>query len=182
MPYLDVFGLEFENNISNVWNQHPKFVYLQNFVKKAKCQELGPKILLFVTYFWAEVWKYFCHIWNLCPRTCLVEKFGAKIKILKFWTKTTWFGYFWVVIWKTSCHIWNQRPRICLVANFGAKMKIHKFRTKNALFGYFWTKILKNYIHIWNQYSRISLILWMLTKTEGAKFWDQKCLTWVFLG
>ena len=31
---------------------------------------------------------------NLRPRICLVGKFGAKIKIVKFGTKNAWFGYF----------------------------------------------------------------------------------------
>ena len=34
--------------------------------------------------------KKYCHIWN--PWICLVAKFGAKIKILKFVAGNAWFG------------------------------------------------------------------------------------------
>ena len=45
-------------------------------------------------YFWAGIWKYYCHIWNQCSRICLVAKFGAKIEILKFGTKMSDLGIF----------------------------------------------------------------------------------------
>ena len=89
MAYLDIFGLEFENNIIMFETNTPK-----------KCLNLGPKILLCVLYFWAGIWKYYCHIWNLHPRICLFVKFGAKIKIHKFGTKNALFGYFWTGVWK----------------------------------------------------------------------------------
>ena len=46
-------------------------------------------------YFWAGIWKYYFHVSNQHPRICLVAKFGAKIKILKFGTENALFGYFW---------------------------------------------------------------------------------------
>ena len=88
-------------------------------------------------YFWAGIWKYYCHVSNQRPRIFLIPKFGAKIKILKFRTKNVLFEYFWAGTWKNCCHIWNQYPQICLVANYHEITKMHKFATKSALFGYF---------------------------------------------
>ena len=106
--------------------------------------------------FWAGIWKYYCHIWNQCPRIYIIAKIVAKIRILKLWTKNVLFGYFRAGIWKTYCHIWNQQPQIFLKAKFCAKMKILKSRTKNVFFWYFWAGIWKYYRHVWNQYPRIS--------------------------
>ena len=44
MPDLGVFGLEFENNIALFEISTLEFVYLQNFTKKHKCLNLGPKM------------------------------------------------------------------------------------------------------------------------------------------
>ena len=44
MPYLGVFGLEFENNIVMFEISTLEFVLLQNFDKKLKCLNLGPKM------------------------------------------------------------------------------------------------------------------------------------------
>ena len=86
-------------------------------------------------YFWAGIWKRkYCDIWKQRPWICLVARFSAKIKILKFGTKNTWFGYFWTGIWKQHCHIWNQHPWICLITKFRKKMKIPKFGTKNTFY------------------------------------------------
>ena len=44
MPDLCVFGLEFENNIVIFEISILECVYLQNFAKKQKCLNLGPKM------------------------------------------------------------------------------------------------------------------------------------------
>ena len=44
MPYLGIFGLEFEKNCSHIWNQHPQICLIANFAKKQKCLNLGPKM------------------------------------------------------------------------------------------------------------------------------------------
>ena len=44
MPYLGISGLEFENNTVIFEINTLGFVYLQNFVKKWKCLNLGPKL------------------------------------------------------------------------------------------------------------------------------------------
>ena len=44
MPYLGIFGLEFENNIVIFEINTLEFVKLLNPVKKWKCLTLGPKM------------------------------------------------------------------------------------------------------------------------------------------
>ena len=127
-------------------------------MKKWKCLNLGPK-MPYLGIFGLEFEKNI-HIWNKRPWICLVAKFGAKLKILKFGIKNTWFRSFWTGIWKQYCHISNQHPRICLYTKCREKVKMPKFGTKRylPLFGYFWVKILKKYCHIWNQHPWICLI------------------------
>ena len=137
MPYLDISGLRFENNIIKFKTNTPNLSASKISWKKQKCLYLGPKILICVPYSWAGIWKHYCHIWNHCPRICLVAKFGAKIKTFKFGTKSPWFRYFWVGIWKYSCHIWNHRPWICLIEKFGAKIKILNLVPKMPYLGIF---------------------------------------------
>ena len=71
-----------------------KFVWLQNFAKKQKCRNLGPK-LPYLGIFWARILENYCHIWNQDLRICLIGKSGEETKILKFGAKNTLFGYFW---------------------------------------------------------------------------------------
>ena len=114
-----------------------------------KCRK---KIVLF-GYFWAGIWKNYCHIWNQHPRICLMTKFRKKNqKCLNLGPKMPYLGIFGLESEKKYCHIWNQqRPRIFLMAKFCKKIKMPKFGTKNALFRYFWTRIWESHCHIWNQ-------------------------------
>ena len=116
--------------------------------------KFGTKNALFA-YFWAGIWKQYCHIWNQQPWICLIANFQKKTKMPKFGTKNALFGYFWAEIWKQYSHIWNQHSRICLTSKFCENMKMLKFGTKKSLLGYFWVRILKNYCHIWNQHPQI---------------------------
>ena len=116
-----------------------------------------------------EFEKRYCHIRNHGPWICLIAKFSAKIKILKFGTKNSWFWYYWARNLKNYWHIWNQLPQICLNAKFcEKKQKMPKFGIKNALFGYFWAEILNNYCHIWNQDPQICQ-KWVFN--SYSKFW-----------
>ena len=93
-------------------------------------------------YFWARIWKYYCHISNQRPRISLVAKFGAKTKILNFGPKNALFGYFWARILESYCHVLNQHLRICVIPKFCEETKMLRFGTKNAFFEYFWPKNL----------------------------------------
>ena len=94
-------------------------------------------------YFWTGIWKYYCHILNQRPRICLVEKFVAKIKIIKFRTKNALFGYFWATIWKKLLSYLKSTSSNLPNCKFGEKTKMSKFGTKNVWFGYFWARIWK---------------------------------------
>ena len=146
MLFGGIFGLEFEK--AHLKSTPSNLSGCKVWCKK-KILKFGTKNALF-GYFWAGIWKYYCHVSNQCPRICLVAKSGAKIRILKFRTENALFGYFWTGIWKNCSHISNQHPEICLIANFTG--------TKNVWFGYFWTGIWNKYCHLWNQHPRICLI------------------------
>ena len=44
MPDLGIFGLEFESNICQIWNQHPQIRLTAKFCEKAKIPKLGPEM------------------------------------------------------------------------------------------------------------------------------------------
>ena len=47
---------------------------------------------MFYVGIWAEMLKNYCHICIQRPPICLIAKFHAKIKIVKFGTKSALFG------------------------------------------------------------------------------------------
>ena len=129
--------------------------------------------------FGARIWKYYCHVSNYRPRICLVAKFVAKIKILKFRSKN---ALFWDTIWKKLLSYLKSAPSNFSNCKFGEKTKMSKFGIKNVWFGYFWTGIWKKILsYLKSAPSNLSncKISW---NNENAIIWDQKCLVWVFLG
>ena len=123
----------------------------------------------------ARMLKKYCHISNKRPPNCVIRKFRAKLRILKFGTKNCLMLLFWAAILKNHCHIsnqhpwiychiWNQHPRICLSLKFCEETEMPKFGTKNALFGYFWAKYFKNDCHIWNEH-----LFWIVKFCEETK-------------
>ena len=61
MPCLSIFGLEFSKTIVIFEISTLELVYLQNFVKKQKCLDLGPK-MPYLGIFGQEFQKNYCHI------------------------------------------------------------------------------------------------------------------------
>ena len=94
MPYLVVFGLEFQKKLLSYWNPHPQICLFAKFHEKTKMPKFWTKNAWF-GYFWTEIWKQYSHIWNQHPQICLIAKFLGKTKTPKFWTKMALFGYFW---------------------------------------------------------------------------------------
>ena len=131
MPDLGIFGLEFENIFVLFEISILEFVFLQSLMQ-IKILKFGAKNA-WSGYFWAGIWKKYCHIWNQLLRMCLIAKFRGKAKMPKFGTKNVLFGYFWAKVWKEFCHIWNQHARVCLIAKLREKMNFPKFGTKDAL-------------------------------------------------
>ena len=78
------------------------------------------------------MFKSYCRICNQHPPICLIAKFRARIRILKFGTENALFGVFWRAILKNYCPFCNQRPRICIISKLGAEIKILKFGAKNV--------------------------------------------------
>ena len=146
MPYLRIFGLKFLKTIVIFEISTLKFVKLQNFPKKQKCLNLGPKMpyWVFLGYNFKKLLSYLksatsnlsnCKI-SRKKQNCL--NLGPKMPYWVFLIKIALFGCFRARIFlKNYCHIWNQHPQICIFAKFCEKTKMPKFGTKNALFGFF---------------------------------------------
>ena len=170
IPYLVIFGLQFNKNYYHIFNQYSRIYETIKFHPKQKKINLGPKML-----YWG--------LWAIC----LIANFCAKIKILKFGTKNALFGcfseHFWKTIvlfvirahsnlsyskvwcrntlnlgakmsvwvffdwnYKTYCHIWNQHLKTCLTAKIRGKTKMPKFGTKIPYLGIFDLEIESNII------------------------------------
>ena len=128
-------------------------------------------------YFWAGIWKYYCHVSNQRPQIFHVAKFGAKIKIFKFRTKNALFGYLWAAIWKKLLpYYFKSTPSNFPSCKFGKKIKTSKFGTKNLWFRYFWARIWKNYCHIWKQHLQISVVAKLCEETKMLKFGTKSTL------
>ena len=77
-PGFRVLGLEIENIIVIFEISVLEFVLLQSLVQM-KIFKFGTKNALF-GYFWAGIWKWYCHIWNQHPPICLTAKPRKKKK------------------------------------------------------------------------------------------------------
>ena len=135
MPYLGNFGLKFKKT-GRKWNQDLQICLISIFCDKTESPKFGSKNILF-RYFWAGIWKIYCHISNQPLKICLLAKFREIIKMPKFGTKTALFEYFWAGIWKRHCHILNQDSGICLIVKFHEIMKMPKIETKMPNLGIF---------------------------------------------
>ena len=136
MSYFGIFGLEFEKTVAIFEINTLKFVWLQISRKNKNVSNAS------LGYFWAGIWKKYCHIWNQHPRLCLIAKFYKKTKIPKFGTKNALFGYFWTRILKNYCHIGNQLLRICLLAKFCEETKMPNLGLKMPFLSIFDQKCL----------------------------------------
>ena len=56
IPYLAIFGMQFENNIVIFWNEHPRICQIGRFHEKKKMPKFGTKNALCV-FFWLEFEK-----------------------------------------------------------------------------------------------------------------------------
>ena len=84
--YLDIFGLQFNKDYYQIFNQHPRICETINFhPKRKKKNELGTKKLYLGL--WVGMLKNYCHIYNQRPSICVIAKFRAKTRIPKFGTK-----------------------------------------------------------------------------------------------
>ena len=81
--------------------------------------------------------KNYCHICNQLPPICLITKFCAKIRILKFRTENTLFGCFGQQFWKTIAIFEISALEFALLQILVQKIKILKFDNENARFAYF---------------------------------------------
>ena len=89
IPYLGIFGLEFENNFVIFEISALKLLYLQNFTKKQKCLNLGPKSTYSGIFdqkylIWVFLGKNFKNILSYLKRTSLNFSNCKVLQINKF--------------------------------------------------------------------------------------------------
>ena len=102
--YLGIFGLQFNKNCSKIFSRHTQICETIRFHPKPKTKtKLERKMLCFGSL--ARMLKKYCHISNKRPPNCVIRKFRAKLRILKFGTKNCLILVCWAAILKNHCHI-----------------------------------------------------------------------------
>ena len=140
---------------------------MQNKTKKKK---KGNKITLLGSL--AGMLKNYSHISNKRPPNCVIAKFSAKIRILKFRTKK-YLKCFAQQLWKTIVIFEISTLEFALLQSFVKKMKILKCGTKHVICPYFVAGIWKYYCHIWHQCPWICLLAMFSAKIKILKFWTK---------
>ena len=92
-----------------------KFVKLQNFGKKQKWLNMGPK-MLYLVIVGLEFWKAFVLLEFSTLQFVKLKKFAKRMP--KFAIKDALFGYLCARTLKSYFHIWNQHPQICVTGKF----------------------------------------------------------------
>ena len=90
IPYLGVFGLQFNIQFYQMFNQHTRIFETIKFHPKRKKKKFRTKNALFGSL--AGMLKNYCHISNKRPPNYLIAKFRANIRILKLRSKNALFG------------------------------------------------------------------------------------------
>ena len=161
MPYLGIFGLEFEKNYCHIWNRHPRICLI--------ALNLGPKMPclgIFGLEFEKSIVIFQISVLEFVLLQSLVQKSSSlnlgpkmRVRVLLGWNLKIILSYLKSAPWNLSdCKIsWK-------------KTKMLKLGTKNALFGYFWTGIWKKHCHISNQRPWICLVAKFSAKIIIFKF------------
>ena len=123
MSYLGIFGLEFWKTIVIFEISTFEFFKLQNFAKKQKCINLGPKMP-------------FLGIFDQKCLICLFLGKNFQKAIVKFEIR---------ILNLSKCKIWRKSKNTYI---WDHKSLIWVFLTKNALLLCFWARILIKYCHI----------------------------------
>ena len=142
MPYLGIFGLQFEKKRLSYLKSAPSNFSNCKFGEKTKISKFLTKNV-WLRYFWVGIWKKYCHFWNEYTRICLIAKYHEIIKMPKFGTKSTLSGYFWARILKTLLSYLKSAPSnlsICKISQ--KKQKCWNLGPKMAYLGIFDQKCL----------------------------------------
>ena len=86
IPHLGIFGLQFSKNHYQIFNQHTLLCETIKFHAKQKTKK-KKREQNYLLGSLAGMLKNYSHISNKRPPNCLIAKFSAKIRILKFRTK-----------------------------------------------------------------------------------------------
>ena len=85
MPYLGFSGKNFKKLLSNLKSALSNLSTCK-ISRKKQMSKFGTKNAL-LWYFWARIWKNYCHIWNQHLWIILITKFRKRASIPKFQTK-----------------------------------------------------------------------------------------------
>ena len=85
MPCLGFSGKNFKKLLSNLKSALSNLSTCK-ISRKKQMSKFGPKNAL-LWYFWARIWKNYCHIWNQLIWIILITKFRKRTSIPKFQTK-----------------------------------------------------------------------------------------------
>ena len=121
MPDLDIFGLEFGNNLAIFEISTLKFLILQNFTKKQKSLNLRPKIP------YLDIFDKKCLIWVLLGMNC------CKKTIAIFEIRTLKLVYLHNFMEKQNCL--NLGPKMNDVGIFGLEFKTTLLYLKSGPLG-----------------------------------------------
>ena len=95
IPYLVIFGVEFENTVAIFEIRTLKFVKLQNFAKIQNYINLETKVP-YLGNFKVNFENNYCHIWNQHPHICEIAKFCKNTNLLKLGPKIRYLDVFQV--------------------------------------------------------------------------------------
>ena len=136
LPYLDIFGLQFNKENCQIFNQHPRICETINFHPKLKKKQKNLGLKKLYLGLWPGMLKNYYHICNQCPPICLIAKFCATIRIPELGTKNALFGCFGQQFRKTIAIFATRALEFVLLQSLVQKIKILKFGTKNSRFAY----------------------------------------------
>ena len=168
IPYLGIFGLQFNKNYYQVFNQRTRIRKTIKFHPKRKKINLGPKMLYLGL--WLECWKTIVIFLINGLQIVQLQSFVQKLEFLNLEPKNALFKCFGQRFWKIIVILEISTLDFVLLQSFVQKIKILKFETKNVRFLYFGTWIWKYCCHIWNQRPQICLAAKFGGKIKILKF------------
>ena len=144
IPYLGIFGLEFENKYYLIWNQQPEICLIEKLLKKKmKIPKFSTKIVFF-GYFWARFFKKFYLVWNQHTEICQLDKYQEKTIMSKVVSKNALFGLFLRHYFqKKNVIIEISTLKFVNLVNFTKKKWCLRFWLKMRYLGFSWVIIFK---------------------------------------
>ena len=147
MPYSGIFVKEFEKKkLFSLLKSAPSNLPISKTSRKKKMSKFGTKNAWF-GYFWAGIWKIYCHTWNQHPPICLMAIFSEKAKKPKLGTKMPYLGIFVKEFEKKTIFLFEINTlKFVDLQNFMKKQKCLNFRPKMPDLGIFDLELANNIV------------------------------------